>query len=113
ESQLKTLPLHNFELHFHNKLKQRIHAITLNIDFHEPHHHPHTSHIFKIIHHTPLSPPVKPPTKTIFQLIPHPQPKIHAISFKNLHFHELRPIHSIIHIIPPSIALQLLNIHEL
>ena len=57
ESELKTLPLDNFELHFQKKVKQGIHAMTLNIDFDEPHHHRHASDIFKTVSYTHLTLP--------------------------------------------------------
>ncbi|WP_145411775.1 nickel insertion protein, partial [Staphylococcus epidermidis] len=98
---------------FQKTLKQPIHPITLNIHLKQPNHHPHLNHIFKIIHHTTLPQTLKYPTNKIFQIIPQPPPKIHPISFQQLHFHQLPPIHSIIHIIPPCIPLQQLPINTL
>lgn len=86
ESELKTLPLDNFELHFQKKVKQGIHAMTLNIDFDEPHHHRHASDIFKMIDDSALSPRVKARSKSIFEVIGHAEAKIHGMSFKTSTF---------------------------
>ncbi|MBC3050100.1 pyridinium-3,5-bisthiocarboxylic acid mononucleotide nickel chelatase [Staphylococcus capitis] len=113
ESELKTLPLDNFELHFQKKVKQGIHAMTLNIDFDEPHHHRHASDIFKMIDDSALSTRVKARSKSIFEVIGHAEAKIHGMSFENVHFHEVGAMDSIIDIIGGCIALELLNIDEL
>ncbi|WP_398574683.1 nickel insertion protein, partial [Staphylococcus epidermidis] len=69
--------------------------------------------MFKMIDESSVGERVKYGSKKIFQIIPQPQPKIHPISFQQLHFHQLPPIHSVIHIIPPSIPLQQLPINTL
>ena len=113
ESELKKLPLDNFELHFQKKVKQGIHAMTLNIDFDEPHHHRHASDIFKMIDDSALSPRVKARSKSIFEVIGHAEAKIHGMSFKNVHFHEVGAMDSIIDIIGGCIALEQLGINTL
>ena len=49
ESELKKLPLDQFKLHFQKRVKQGIHAMTLNIDVKEANHHRHVNDIFKMI----------------------------------------------------------------
>lgn len=112
ERELKTLPLDNFELHFQKQVKQGIHAMTLNIDFDEPHHHRHASDIFKMIDDSTLSTRVKSRSKSIFEVIGHAEAKIHGMSFEDVHFHEVGAMDSIIDIIGACIALELLNIDE-
>ncbi len=113
ESELKTLPLDHFELHFQKKMKQGIHAMTLNIDFDEPHHHRHASDILKMIDDSTLSPRVKTRSKRIFEAIGHAEAKIHGMSFEDVHFHEVGAMDSIIDIIGGCIALELLDVDEL
>ena len=94
-------------------MKQGIHAMTLNIDFDEPHHHRHASDILKMIDDSTLSPRVKARSKRIFEVIGHAEAKIHGMSFEDVHFHEVGAMDSIIDIIGGCIALESLDIDEL
>lgn len=113
ESELKTLPLDHFKLHFQKKVKQGINAMTLHIDCDKSHHHRHASDIFKMIDESALPTRVKDRSKRIFEVIGHAEAKIHGMSFEDVHFHEVGAMDSIIDIIGGCIALELLNIDQL
>ncbi|MCH4380846.1 nickel pincer cofactor biosynthesis protein LarC [Staphylococcus haemolyticus] len=113
ESELKQLPIDNFALHFQKKVKQGINAMTLNIDFHEHHHHRKASDIFKLIDDSQLSERVKQRSKAIFNTIAHAEAKIHGMTIEDVHFHEVGAMDSIIDIIGGCIALEQLGIDTL
>ena len=113
EHELKKLPIDNFKLNFKKEMKQGIHAMTLSIDFHESHHHRTASDIFKMIDESDLDDRVKMRSMSIFETIGHAEAKIHGISIKNVHFHEVGAMDSIIDIVGGCIALELLNIDHL
>lgn len=113
ESELKQLPIDDFALHFQKKVKQGINAMTLNIDFHEHHHHRKASDIFKLIDDSQLSERVKQRSKAIFNTIAHAEAKIHGMTIEDVHFHEVGAMDSIIDIIGGCIALEQLGIDTL
>lgn len=113
EHELKKLPIDNFKLNFKKEMKQGIHAMTLSIDFHESHHHRTASDIFKMIDESDLDERVKMRSKSIFETIGHAEAKIHGMSIKDVHFHEVGAMDSIIDIVGGCIALELLNIDHL
>ena len=113
EHELKKLPIDNFKLNFKKEMKQGIHAMTLSIDFHESHHHRTASDIFKMIDESDLDDRVKMRSKSIFEMIGHAEAKIHGMSIKDVHFHEVGAMDSIIDIVGGCIALELLNIDHL
>lgn len=113
ESELKQLPIDDFALHFQKKVKQGINAMTLNIDFHEHHHHRKASDIFKLIDDSRLSERVKQRSKAIFYTIAHAEAKIHGMTIEDVHFHEVGAMDSIIDIIGGCIALEQLGIDTL
>ncbi|MFS4465479.1 nickel pincer cofactor biosynthesis protein LarC [Staphylococcus haemolyticus] len=113
ESELKQLPIDDFALHFKKKVKQGINAMTLNIDFHEHHHHRKASDIFKLIDDSQLFERVKQRSKAIFNTIAHAEAKIHGMTIEDVHFHEVGAMDSIIDIIGGCIALEQLGIDTL
>ncbi|WP_145421358.1 nickel pincer cofactor biosynthesis protein LarC [Staphylococcus hominis] len=113
EHELKKLPIDNFKLNFKKEMKQGIHAMTLSIDFHESHHHRTAFDIFKMIDESDLDDRVKMRSKSIFETIGHAEAKIHGMSIKDVHFHEVGAMDSIIDIVGGCIALELLNIDHL
>ena len=113
ESELKKLPLDQFKLHFQKRVKQGIHAMTLNIDVKEANHHRHVNDIFKMIDDSTLPERVKYRSKKIFEIIGQAEAKIHGMSFEEVHFHEVGAMDSIIDIIGGCIALEQLGINTL
>ena len=113
ESELKKLPLDQFKLHFQKRVKQGIHAMTLNIDVKESNHHRHVNDIFKMIDDSTLPERVKYRSKKIFEIIGQAEAKIHGMSFEEVHFHEVGAMDSIIDIIGGCIALEQLGINTL
>ncbi|MCG1197414.1 nickel pincer cofactor biosynthesis protein LarC [Staphylococcus epidermidis] len=113
ESELKKLPLDQFKLHFQKRVKQGIHAMTLNIDVKESNHHRHVNDIFKMIDDSTLPERVKYRSKKIFEIIGQAEAKIHGMSFEEVHFHEVGAMDSIIDIIGGCIALEQLWINTL
>lgn len=87
--------------------------MTLNIDFHEHHHHRKASDIFKLIDDSQLSERVKQRSKAIFNTIAHAEAKIHGMTIEDVHFHEVGAMDSIIDIIGGCIALEQLGIDTL
>ena len=113
ESELKKLPLDQFKLHFQKRVKQGIHAMTLNIDVKESNHHRHVNDIFKMIDDSTLPERVEYRSKKIFEIIGQAEAKIHGMSFEEVHFHEVGAMDSIIDIIGGCIALEQLGINTL
>ncbi|MDU3164013.1 MAG: nickel pincer cofactor biosynthesis protein LarC, partial [Staphylococcus epidermidis] len=113
ESELKKLSLDQFKLHFQKRVKQGIHAMTLNIDVKESNHHRHVNDIFKMIDDSTLPERVKYRSKKIFEIIGQAEAKIHGMSFEEVHFHEVGAMDSIIDIIGGCIALEQLGINTL
>jgi len=134
--QLRKLPIDRFELEVHNVNKRGIAAKKLKIHFpsgdHE-HHHQHNDHDHGLHHHghahlhehrsakeilslikeSNLPKRVKERSLAIFQEVAIAEGKIHGIDPKEVHFHEVGAMDSIIDTIGVCLALESLEIADI
>ena len=81
-----------------------------NLDGH--HHHRHLSDINKIIENASIPEETKAIAKAIFLIIGESESKIHNIPLKDIHFHEVSGVDSIIDIVGCSLLLHKLEIKK-
>lgn len=118
EQHLRRLPIELFEMSVLSVIKQGIVAKKLHLHFgharhHHDHHHRRASDILDMIENSDLPPRVKERSHAIFQAIAVAEGKIHGIDPRDVHFHEVGAMDSIIDTIGVCLALEFLNIDEI
>lgn len=78
---------------------------------HEHHHHHHRTyqHIVRMIEDSELNDPVKQMALEMFRVIGEAEAKIHGMELKNVHFHEVGAIDSIVDIVGAAILIDALQ----
>ncbi len=110
-SQLDSLGVDGYEL---KAAKKQINGIT-GTDFNviinktQPHHHRHLNDIESIIDKGKIDGEAKKLAKHIFEVIARSEAKIHGKSIREIHFHEVGAIDSIVDIVGAAICISLIK----
>jgi pyridinium-3,5-bisthiocarboxylic acid mononucleotide nickel chelatase len=123
--QLEKLPIDSFSLHVKQVDKKGISSKQLVLHFddepavhhhhHDHHHHEHrkASTILEMIEDSDLPARVKERSLSVFQVIAEAEGKIHGMDPKDVHFHEVGAMDSIIDIIGVCLALESLGVEKI
>ncbi|MFC7392244.1 nickel pincer cofactor biosynthesis protein LarC [Scopulibacillus cellulosilyticus] len=124
-NQLRTLPIDPFTMDVKTVNKKGIAAKELLLDFHVNHdslhihhhdsrgHHRRASALLDFIHQSELPPMVKSRSSSVFKAIAEAEGKIHGIDPRDVHFHEVGAMDSMIDVIGVCLALEALNINRI
>lgn len=120
---LMKLPIDSFTLNVKDVDKKGISSKMLDLHFQDldahhhdhHHHHPHrkASVILQMIEESTLPFRVKKRSKAVFEAIAEAEGKIHGMDPKDVHFHEVGAMDSIIDVIGVCLALESLNIERI
>ncbi len=112
-NQLKRLNLSDYSLQTKSVHKGAIHATKVHIQYAEGHHHRTHADIITLISESTLSEHIKNTALEIFATLAHAEAAIHGVPEKDIHFHEVGAIDSIIDIVGVAIAIDLLQIDKI
>jgi len=116
ESELKKLPIDNFELQYNKVIKKGVTGLKLDVllDLNQPpKHHRHYTDIINMIDQSDLSNKVKENAKKIFHVIGIAEGKVHQVPLEKVHFHEVGAVDSIVDIIGVCLALEDLGVEQI
>ena len=112
EEGIKSLGIDGYELVFEKLKKNGIDAYNFDTKIQEGHVHRHLSDIYEIIDRGSFNDNVKNKAKKIFDIIADSEAKAHAVDKREIHFHEVGAMDSIIDIVGVSILLDDLNVEN-
>jgi len=108
--------IHGHELHIHDNMSGHMHDQHIDyVNGHIGKHHSHSvdrslDDILELIEHSELDERVKEMSARVFNEIAAAEGKVHGVSPKDVHFHEIGAVDSIIDIVGVCICLRLLDI---
>ena len=113
KKELKKINLHSYQINVKKVEKNYITGIDVNIDVHQ--HQPNRSYnnIKKLISNSSLDNKIIKNSLKIFQKLALAESKIHNILTKEVHFHEIGAVDSIIDIVGASICIKKLEFKEI
>lgn len=111
--QLTLLQLPDYSLQSERLNKGAISGIKVHVHGSEDHHHRTHADIIHLIAASSLSQNIKDTALAIFATLAKAEAAIHGVSEKDIHFHEVGAIDSIIDIVGTAIAIDLLHIDKL
>lgn len=109
---------HNHEGHNHTHTHSHVNAHELLVHSHDGHHHHHHEHrkastILEMINKSELPESVKRRSSAVFEVIAEAEGKIHGMDPREVHFHEVGAMDSIIDVIGVCLALENLKIDKI
>lgn len=113
KKELKKINLHSYQINVKKVEKNYITGIDVNIDVNQNQPNRSYNDIKKLISNSSLDTKIKKNSLKIFQKLAQAESKIHNISTKEVHFHEIGAIDSIIDIVGASICIKKLEFKEI
>lgn len=113
-SEIKKLKLHDYEMSCSKVIKAGISASKINVCSHHHNHHTHRKYteIDAFVKKAAINKEVKEKAREIFLSIAKAESKIHGESIRNIHFHELGDIDTIIDVVGALICFKELGIEN-
>lgn len=107
------LPHGSFAIDTERTSRGGIAATRFDVRFHEHHAHRHYPDIVALIDACSLAAPVKERSQRIFRRLAEAEALVHGVPLKQVHFHEVGAIDSIVDIVGTAICLDALGVDEL
>jgi len=113
-AEIKKLKLHGYKMHYSKVLKAGISASKVSVQVEHHHHHAHSKYteIDIFIKKAGIDSRLKEKAREIFLNIARAESKIHGESLKNIHFHELGNIDTIIDVVGALVCFKELGINN-
>jgi uncharacterized protein (TIGR00299 family) protein len=113
KNEIKKLNIDNYDIKYKKIKINNLSGSDIRISFKDNQPNRNLKDINKLIEDSSLKPKVKKISMEIFQKLGYVESKIHNIDIKNIHFHEIGAIDSIIDIVGTIICLNKLNIKDI
>lgn len=106
------LPSGSYELSTHRTERQHVSALKFDVAVNDHHTHRHYAAIDAMIADSGLSDAVKYRARRIFRRLAEAEAKVHGVNIKEVHFHEVGAVDSIVDIIGTAICLEYLKVEK-
>ena len=113
KNQLRRLPLDNFDITVSSVHRNGIHAKLVDVAAGDETHSKNFLQIRNLIEYSPLTETVKSTSLQIFQKLAEAEADIHSCSIKEVHFHEVGGIDSIVDIVGTALGLEYLAVKKI
>jgi uncharacterized protein (TIGR00299 family) protein len=115
KAELAKLPLaaDSYTLSTHFTERQHIPALKFDVSVSDHHTHRHYADISAMISRSTLSEAIKERAQRIFLRLAEAEAKVHGVSIKDVHFHEVGAVDSIVDIVGTAICLEYLQVDQI
>lgn len=108
-----TLPSDSFALSISRTERQQMPALKFDVAVHDHHTHRHYAGIDTMIAESGLSESVKERSRRIFRRLADAEATVHGVPIKDVHFHEVGAVDSIVDIVGTAICLEYLQVDRI